>query len=294
MELCNYVIVDDKHNIIDSSTSLPKRVEIHSCAKPFQLLPVCLLGLDDKYCLTPDDLAIMSSSSIAQDIHVKTIESLMNKAHIQIDSLQLEAVAPTGTIAYANWAKASLSKSSLYHQCIGNHIAMFLAQRELVGDGTDYLLPNSAIQEMIFSIVKELFCCSEQDISVEKDNCGAPCYVVSLQSLAIGYCNLCIGKSSIENPYSNEINQIRAAFGMFPTLLEGDGCLSTIITSSTGLIGKTGSNGILGIGVDDFKYGMAIYSPSKCWKNVAQTAQVLLLRIGNKDKKLFEALSNVR
>ena len=286
---CHYVIVDKQHNVIDQSENFPMSIKIHSCAKPFQLMPICLLGLDHQYRLSAQDITIMSSSSLAQSNQVKILERLLDKTEIQISDLRIDAMAPAGSIAYKNWVKSREKPSRLYHPCIGNHIAMYLAQRELTGDGSDYLSKDSAVQRIIFQLVSEA--CEDDRISIDTDTCGSPCYIMSLQALARAYVNLCFhGNSSFSCRYKRIIKYLRNSFAQSPVLLEGDGCLSTVLSSHKGLFGKTGANGVLGISVDDYNYGIAIYSPDNKWHAVADTICALLHKLGYESKALYDDL----
>ena len=270
MKRVQYIVIDENDQVIMQSGINSSFIPIHSCAKPFQILPIFLLGLDTKYNLSKQELTIMSSSMLAQDMHVTTIIKLLDKLGIETDELSVASSAPYGQIAYRNWKQRRKAPSIIYNPCVGNHIAMFLAQRELTGSGTGYLRFDSPIQNMIFDIVQDFFGCGKDDIQISRDNCGAPCYSMTLKTLAYGYRNLCTDAQCDRNKYQFAIKKLRTAFNNCPRYLEGDGCLSTIISRKKGLIGKTGANGTLGISLNKPKCGMAIYSQDENWIAVAE------------------------
>lgn len=105
MNNIQYIVMNNRNDIVMQSGNNCEKISIRSCAKPFQVLPVCMLGLDDKYKLSLSEIAIMSSSSLAQDIHVKAIRELLSKLMIRIDDLSLEPTAPCGHLAYSNWQR---------------------------------------------------------------------------------------------------------------------------------------------------------------------------------------------
>ena len=293
MNSTQYIVVDDRNDILMQSDINCKKVSIHSCAKPFQALPVCMLGLDEKYNLSLSEIAIMSSSMLAQDIHVETIQGLLSKLMIQLDDLSLAPTAPCGRIAYSNWQRNKREISSIYNPCVGNHIAMFLVQRELIGSGVDYLSASSSVQKMILEIIRDFCKCGNDDIIIGIDHCGAPCYSMPLKSLALGYRCLCENELDLNEKYKTAVSKIRKSFFKFPRYIEGDGCLSTIVSRCEGLIGKTGANGTIGIGIDESHCGVAIYSPNRNWAVVAETISTVLERLGYKNRRLNRELQGV-
>lgn len=74
-------------------------------------------------------------------------------------------------------------------------------------------------------------------------------------------------------------------------ILEGDGCLSTVLTSSNGIIAKTGAGGLLAIGIRELKCGIAIKSYQKDFMSVAQAAKQILHFLGYEDELLQKQLT---
>lgn len=292
MNGCDYAIVNARGDVVERSPRLPRSVAIRSCAKPFQMLPVCLLGLEDRYRLTSRELTILSSSQLAQSNQVEVLQSLLEKTQIRLTDLHLPMSAPTGRQAYRNWRRLHQRKSTLYHPCIGNHIAMFLIERALTGDGADYLNPDCEAQRMIGRLVYEF--AATDDIAVSVDGCGAPCYRMSLPSLATLYCGLTEGRAqTVYRRYEKPICRLRNAFRATPVYLEGDGCLSTILTDCDGIVGKAGADGTLAIGIDGATLGIAISSPERDWASVARTAQSILLALRCGNEQLQRRLATV-
>lgn len=293
MGTCFYTIVDPGGKVLDFSEMRPERLEIHSCAKPFQLLPIFMLKLVEQYGLTQQEITVMASSSLAQPEHVEVIERLLVKTGIRREELFLQPTAPAGRIAFQHWLNAGKDKSIIYHPCIGNHIAMLLCQRALTGSGTNYLNPDSPIQRMIIEIIQAF--CGETDIGIQIDTCGAPGYILSPRALAIAYskltgsaCNRDLGEMK------DYIRQMRRSFSRFPVLLEGDGCLSTILTSFHGIFAKTGKNCILSIALDDLGYGLVVGSNDHHWLDVARTVIKLLYELGFRSEIMKEELFNLQ
>ena len=294
MNGCEYVVVNRCGDIVRSSGSPLNNVVIRSCAKPFQMLPVCLLGLDKEYELTPKELAILSSSLLAQSNQVEVLMGLLRKTKISLSDLHLEPSAPAGRKSYQNWIHRNGKKSVLFHPCVGNHIAMYMIERWLTGRGEYYLISDSATQRLIYRIICDFS--DTTDIIIGRDGCGAPSYGMPLAALAAMYRKLCIAMEG-ENPtlchYSKAIHRLRHAFHKCPVYLEGDGCLSTILTGYHGIVAKTGANGTLAIGIDNLNLGIAVSSPQRDWCMVARITKELLSSLSYGDARLYCLLESV-
>lgn len=292
MKICSYVIVDNLLRTVDYYAKPAAQIEIHSCAKPFQLIPLFLLGLDYVYHFSDEELAIMMSSSLGQENQVKVISNLLKKVNITPNDLFLDAVAPVGYKAYARWKKVCARKSILFHPCVGNHIAMCLAQRALSGSTFGYLSVDSPVQKMITSVIRDF--CGKEILLAGTDNCGAPCFSMPLENLATGYYQFKTGCAIFsQQGYNRAIKRIRTAAYHFPSLLEGEKCLSTAVSRQNGLFGKTGINTTFAVCVDKKDCAISLYSENGNWADVAYTIKRLLLAMGCASRHLCLELDDI-
>ena len=95
---CETVIYDGQEECPQAEAD-KRRVNAHSTAKLIQVLPVYLLGIDQKCSLNGQELAIMSASHLGQDVHVKVLKNLMGKLGIQEDQMCIPEAAPAGKLA---------------------------------------------------------------------------------------------------------------------------------------------------------------------------------------------------
>lgn len=135
------------------STDLEMAVQT---AKLVQILPLYLSGLDKKYSINSEELAILSSSHLAQEQHIRVLKRILEKTGIREEEIELEPSASTGRISFDIWkSKEHARKRKLYHPCAGNHIGFMLVQRELTGKKDYYRDWNSPIQQWVLELISE-------------------------------------------------------------------------------------------------------------------------------------------
>ncbi len=257
---------------------------MHSCAKPLQLLPVLELGLDKEYQLNDEELAFMTSSHFGQSQHMDVFSSILRKTGLQEQQLLLPPSAPCGTIAYENWLHQHNAARPGYHPCAGNHLAVMLAQRALTGSTDGYTQVDSPIQTRIATRVSEYSGVPFSEIEITPDGCGLPAYTLPVSNIARIYQRL-----SWENSTVPEIEKMLSAIHHAPRMIEGDGCISTILNQEQNLIAKTGAGGLLTLGLLEQKTGIVIAS-SEGWHHVVKLLIRCLSDLGAMTKRLDQTL----
>lgn len=235
----SYVVVDSQGVPLISSGDVECPVWMHSTAKPIQLLPFLDRGLDRKYSLTPEEVVLLASSHLAQPQHVDTLLSVFRKAELKEQMLILPPSAPQGIKSYNNWLKNSGKMQKRYHPCSGNHAAIMLLQRELTGSTDGYEQLDSLAQREILQYIQEYV---GTKALLGQDNCGIPTYGVSLRQIAVSYLKLVT--ASLGGSARRFVDSVHVA----PVMLEGEGCISTILCKDRNLMAKTGINYLLAIG----------------------------------------------
>lgn len=293
VETGRVVIVNRENKVLYHSTDCNKMIASHSTAKLIQVLPVYLTRLNQYYNFTPDELAIMSSSHLAQTQHVQVLERILEKTGLNEDDMVLHISAPTGRLAYENWMRQKQCKRKLYHPCSGNHIAMMLVQRELTGSVFGYEKKDSAVQQCIAGLMCYITECPKKRFHISTDNCGVPLYEIPIRNIAIAYKNMVCTPDKFQVSIARAIRQNISALRQNPLMLEGDQCLSTIITSHNGMVAKTGYGGLLAIGIPQYDVGIVIQAAEHTWSRAAELTYRALKRIGIKNEQLSHELEYI-
>lgn len=272
----NVVVVDHDSKVIFHMGQYRKKVAARSTAKLIQILPVYLLELDKKFSLSDEELVIMSSSQLAQKQHVCVLERLLEKTGIREEDIRISLSAPAGRIAYHIWSANRGAKRKIYHPCVGNHIAMMLAQRELSGHAKGYEDPDSQVQRWICKLMAEFCEYPESMIGITSDGCGVPTYILPMENIAIAYKNIVSHNLRKNQAIRQAVCCHKQAIWANPRMLEGDGCLSTALSSRKGIIAKTGAGGLLALGMEKSEYGMLFQSDEEDWDEVANMVDMVL------------------
>lgn len=268
--MISYVAVDSSGMPIIQKNDLERVAWMHSTAKPIQLLPFLDRGLHQKYALTKEEVVVLASSHLAQPQHVDALLSIFRKAELKEEDMVLPPSAPQGKRSYQDWIKNCGKTRKIYHPCSGNHAAIMLLQRELTGSTVGYEQVDSPAQQEILQYIEAY---AETKALLKKDNCGIPTYGIPLQKLA--FCYQKLATACPQSIVGHFIDAIHTA----PIMLEGDGCISTILCSDYHLIAKTGINNLLAIGVQSQYVGIAIQTENG-WENVIQTLCEISSQIG--------------
>lgn len=237
---------------------------MHSCAKPLQLLPLLEAGLEQTYLLTPDELAFMVSSHLGQDEHMAVFHSILRKTGLREEDMILPAAAPQGRIAHAHWLDRQEPLRKRYHPCSGNHLAMMLTHREKTGSPIGYERRDSFIQKQIGELLLQFADAAPPELNVTTDGCGVPAFTLPAHRIANVYRQLA-GMAGTDE----RIHALVTAVWQHPRMIEGDGCIATVLNSQPGIFAKTGSGGLLVGALLDEDLGFMIRS-SRGWKAAAE------------------------
>lgn len=282
--MTDYIVVDGRRTPVLSGGRSERTVWMHSAAKPLQLLPLLDRGLDRAYALSPGELALLSSSHMGQPQHMEALRSLLTKTGLRESGLVLPPAAPEGRISYRNWLLRGGGKRRLYHPCSGNHMAIMLLQRELTGGTAGYERMSSPAQREILWYIQNY---TGETPMLKLDHCGIPTYRVSLGGIASAYQRL--GKEALSG---GAAARLVSALHADPVMVEGDGCISTVLCADSGLVAKTGVNRLLALGDQRRGLGAAIISDGG-WGDIVEALCGISVQTGIVSKELEYQLNQI-
>ena len=231
-------------------------VFFRSASKPIQAVPVLLLGLDRKYGLTEEELAVMAGSNAGEDEAVRAAVSLMEKAGVTEDDLILGARYPSNEKAkFAAVARGDPPKK-IWHGCTPKHVGAILVQRELTGSGRGYHLPDSAAQRLARYAVSLFSSVPYEKIRMGTDGCGVPVFGVPGEAIALSFLRLA-SPELIPDPYfSAAAERITACMRRHPELVRGKNYLCSLLNGEDGITAKGGAGGVYAFGLREERLGV--------------------------------------
>jgi len=208
---------------------------LRSCAKPLQASLLIDYGLDKKFDLSDEEIAICCASHTGEKVHTDLVKGLLTKFGLDETYLKCGIHEPLSKTAQKNLIERKKLPSALHNNCSGKH-AMMLGLCVLNGwDIKNYDDINHPLQQEIKRKINEL-CKITSDYPVTKDGCGVPIFSMPLLNMVKGYLNLFCDK---------RYERIKTAFLNNPYIIGGEDRTDTKIISQTdGIVAKVGAGGL--------------------------------------------------
>lgn len=207
-----------------------------SCMKPLQVSPIIDLGLDKKYNLTLEEIAVCCASHTGDLIHQEKIKSILNKIGYKEDDLLCPPHSPLSKEEQKRLILNNLEPTKIHNNCSGKHSAMLSICKEMNFPTSNYKDLDNPLSDFIISHVCKLCEVNKEDIIISKDGCGLPVIATTLEELGRGFLNLFTNK---------KYEKITKAFLNYPYLIGGKNRQdSEIINASQNLVAKVGACGL--------------------------------------------------
>ena len=231
-----FVLVSDKEHVIDSNgetNGYP--FYLRSCAKPLQAALIIDYGMDIKYNMTQEEIALCCASHAGEKIHVETAVNLLKKIELDESCLHCGLHKPISKTEQEKLLLEGKKENIFQNNCVGKHFMMLGLCKMNNWNLSDYEDKEHPLQVAIKKRISEL-CGLKKEYPVTKDGCGVPIMSMPLENMAKGYLNLFC------NP---RYEKIKLAFLNCPYIIGGENRLDTkIMENSDKLVAKVGAGGL--------------------------------------------------
>ena len=225
---------------------------MRSAAKPIQALPLARAreDLDDR------DLAIASSSHLADEAQLEAVRALLAKARAREEDLEC---GPDGE-----------PPRRINHNCSGKHAGMLALCRARGWATRGYRLPDHPCQQAMLAQVAEAAEVAPGTIPTGTDGCGVVTFGFTLERTAHAF-------GRLERLDGGE--GVAAAMRARPELIRGEGAADTeLMRALAGWTSKGGAEGLLCACGDGL--GVALKSEDGTSRGLAAAAARFLGRLG--------------
>ena len=219
---------------------------IRSSLKPFQAAAAVKAGAVDAAEFSDQELALMCASHMGEDIHVKTVQSMLNKLGLSIADLECGTHFPLDKITQRKMIKDGKNAEPFHNNCSGKHVGMLALAKHLGQGIKGYIQKEHPVQKEIFNLVNELT--GAENIPTEIDGCSAPTPFMSLETIARLFQKLAAG----ETP---ELSRVFDAMCSHPHLVGGTNHFDSLFIEA--LAGR----GITKVGGESVR-GVALKKPN--------------------------------
>ena len=242
-----FAVVVDETGTVFYSTGDPYYLTcIRSSLKPFQAAAAVKAGAVDAAGFSDDELAMMCASHNGEDIHVKTVQSMLNKLGLSTADLECGSHFPSDKITRHKMIKEGKAAESIHNNCSGKHAGMLALAKHLEQDIKGYIQKEHPVQKEIFNLVHELT--GLKNIPTETDGCSAPTPFMTLETIARLFQKLGAGNHQ-------ELSRVFDAMCANPILVGGTNRFDSLFIEA--LAGR----GITKIGGESVR-GISIKKPS--------------------------------
>ncbi|MDF2545527.1 MAG: L-asparaginase [Anaerosolibacter sp.] len=287
------ICISDASGRIVSNIGDPSgKVYMRSSAKPFQAVALVASRAMEKFNLSMEELAIICSSHSGEDIHRRTVGSILRKIGLTEDALACGACNPYNEEMNALLIQRKEKPTPLYNCCSGKHAGMLTLCKYYNFPISNYTDVSHPVQQLILKVVAELLSIEIHQIILGTDGCGVPNFMLSMEQGAFLYAQLAAG-SNLPHAYADALEQIKTAMLSYPVMISGDHefCTELVLHTKGKVIGKVGGEGIYCIAVPEMGLGILIKVDDGNERAVYPIAVHLLRQLGILNCELPEGLS---
>lgn len=229
-----------------------------STLKAMQILPLLEDGLDEKWDISDEELAVMASSHDGSPYHVEVVSRLLERLGFEVAALQCGSVPPFDRHQADALLSTGTALSPLHNDCSGKHAALLLQAREAHVPIETYLNPDNAVHRRIGALLAELAELAPASLRAGVDGCSAPAFALPIRGLAHAYERFV--SLNDDSARARGCRRLRHAVSSYPIAYAGEHRLSTALLQALPdrIFPKNGAEGVFAFGLPELELGVAI------------------------------------
>lgn len=228
-------------------------VTLRSAVKPFVLVPLIESGAADAYALTPPELALLASSHSGEDLHVRTLMSVLRRAGISQSALACGSDGmPLDRATFLRLAGDRERPGPIRHMCSGYHSVFLLLTKHRGWPLDGYWRDEHPSQVAGRDAVARVFGVRPDRLVSAVDNCGVATFAFPLLEVARAFALLADPTAAADDrvALAPALTRIRDAMLAAPEMVGGTtDRLDTALMKAVpgGLVSKGGAEGLHGV-----------------------------------------------
>ncbi len=277
-----HIAVTDSNGHLFYHVGNPDRLTFfRSAVKPILTVAALTTGIAEKYCLSTEEIAIMSSSHSGQKRHTDLLKQIIQKIGVREEQLQCGTHPPLHKESERELYASGSAPTPLHCNCSGKHLAFIASSKALGYPVEGYLCVDHPIHDLFDRTVSDFCRVPQQKILKGVDGCGLPVYGLPLSNMACAYANLA-DTEFMNGRYAMLQKKVVASMVSHPWLIGGDKRLDTLLMQNFGdrLISKIGAEGAHCTGLIGKKTGCALRIEDGSLRAVDPAAIELLRQLG--------------
>ncbi|PAB57375.1 asparaginase [Anaeromicrobium sediminis] len=285
--------VDSQGKVIFEYGDKLKRTFWRSAAKPIQAIPLVEAGGLDKFNISREELALITSSHGGEAEHEKVLNSLLQKIGKGLEDLDCGISMPMHNGTSKRLLKEGTPFTQANNPCSGKHSGMLalgiLKDMEL----KDYIMPDHPIQREMLKTVSQMAGIDEDHISIAIDGCGVPVHGLPIYNMALAYAKLASGNGGTEER-NKALKVIVEAMTLAPFYVAGTRRLDTIIMEETKgrILAKLGAECVYSMSILEEGIGIAVKIEDGNYRALDCIVPELLLKHGYINEVEFKNIND--
>ena len=230
-------------------------VTLRSAVKPFALLPLIESGAADAFGITPNELAVLASSHSGEDVHIRTLQSVLRRAGVSQGLLACGSDGmPLDQVTFLRLAGDREKPGPIRHMCSGYHSAFLLLSKFRGWPMDDYWREEHPSQLALRDAVARVFGVRPDRLVMADDNCGVATFAFPLVDVARAYALLADPGAATDARVgmAETLTRVRDAMVGSPEMVGGtrERLDTELMRALPGaLVAKGGAEGLRGISI---------------------------------------------
>src|SRR2546423_5202904 len=241
------VVVEPDGNIVACAGSSEYVTYLRSSAKPFQAMPLLVLGAAERFGFTDREVALACGSHNGEPIHTELVASMLRKIGLGPEALRCGVHEPYSEEVAAELRSRCEAPNVLQNNCSGKHAGMLAAAKHLGAPIENYENPENPVQLAIAETVSQFSDVAVIDMAVGIDGCAAPIFGITVKAMALAYARLVSPPASFDQATRSACERIGRVMDAYPELIGGtSNRLDTeLMRAAPGrLVSKVGAEGV--------------------------------------------------
>jgi L-asparaginase II len=242
-------VVDAEGRIVASAGDPGQVAFARSAMKPLQAaVSLSLAGGDD---LSDQEAAVACASHNGEDVHLRTVGSLLDQAGLGFDALRTPPSLPLDSDA----ARQASGPRPELHNCSGKHAGMLVASHRRGFPLASYPDPEHPLQQEVLAAV--VGAAGREPEAIGVDGCGVPVHALPLASMATLYARL--GRAERLEGLEPFARRAMSSMAAHPYLVAGrDRVCTALMEAVPEVVVKAGAEGLICASVPARGLGVAV------------------------------------
>ncbi|HHY32502.1 MAG TPA: asparaginase [Firmicutes bacterium] len=233
-----------------------------SCAKPIQAVPVVETGAAGRFGFDDQEIAVMCASHSGEDVHIRTVASILRKIGLTDDALSCGVHPPLDAASADRLVACGVGPWQLHCNCSGKHAAMLAIAVHMGYPPAGYFRQDHPVQRLMLHEVSVFAGLPEDDIVIGVDGCGVPVFGLPLSAMARAFATLASPDrlAATDTARADAARRICNAMRAYPHMVAGTGRFTTALMQVAGdrLVAKSGAEGVYCVGILGQGLGVAV------------------------------------